>query len=173
MRKITESKPTAPYKNVEVYHGTPYEFKEFSKEHLGKNTDRSPDEVAFHFWSNTKGAEVYAHLEKKISAYKYRILDEIFPPDYENFVPRIIKCRLLIENPLFVSVSADVNEANLKRAYNNGFDALIAKNDNDKGLGVEYAVFTTDQIEILTEKRYEEEECQNIAKKFLLKGTKK
>jgi len=164
MRRIVETIPKVPYKNVEVYHGTPKVFDQFSTEFKGERTDKKADEVALHFSSSKNTAQVYSRLIDKVNAFMYKLVADGLPTDYEPFTPCVITCRLDIENPMFIRTTDDMSKEVLARARKGDYDAVIALNQEEPEIGYEYAVFDVEQITIVSHKRYEDSEVEQLAK---------
>ncbi len=160
MRKLSESIP--PYKNISVYHGTPSDFDKFSSDFKGSRTNKSPDEVVFHFSSSPVTAKVYAKLPEKVNAFLYRLVSDSLPKDYEPFTPCVMECSLEIDNPMFVPTTNDMTKEAIQRARDGGHDAIIAYNENSTA-GYEFAVLWDWQIEIIGKTLYGDLECEQLA----------
>jgi hypothetical protein len=145
-----------------VYHGTAYDFSEFSPERLGSNTGAASARAGFFFTARPKTAEYYAkgqfpNLEsaakaKRQIAYVYdtptgeyqegaRVRDIKFSE--EGTTPNIMPVYLSLQNPLTYDFKNKVYRDKkywelIDQAKKEGRDGVILKNTYDSG---EYSRF--------------------------------
>jgi hypothetical protein len=145
-----------------VYHGTAYDFSEFSPERLGSNTGAPSARAGFFFTARPKTAEYYAkgqfpNLEsaakaKRQIAYVYdtptgeyqegaRVIDIKFSE--EGTTPNIMPVYLSLQNPLTYDFKNKVYRDKkywelIDQAKKEGRDGVILKNTYDSG---EYSRF--------------------------------
>jgi hypothetical protein len=145
-----------------VYHGTAYDFSEFSPERLGSNTGAPSARAGFFFTARPKTAEYYAkgqfpNLEsaakaKRQIAYVYdtptgeyqegaRVRDIKFSE--EGTTPNIMPVYLSLQNPLTYDFKNKVYRDKkywelIDQAKKEGRDGVILKNTYDSG---EYSRF--------------------------------
>ena len=145
-----------------VYHGTAYDFSEFSPERLGSNTGAASARAGFFFTARPKTAEYYAkgqfpNLEsaakaKRQIAYVYdtptgeyqegaRVIDIKFSE--EGTTPNIMPVYLSLQNPLTYDFKNKVYRDKkywelIDQAKKEGRDGVILKNTYDSG---EYSRF--------------------------------
>ena len=129
-----------------VYHGSPFAFREFSYEHLGKNTKHDPKDVGFHFSDELATCMTYSKAYKIRIEHKYAELVGVPHPHPSGISPQLVTAKLLISNPLCLEYSKEINRDSIRHAEFNGYDAIIAR---ISGFGLEYVVFDTDNIDIL------------------------
>jgi hypothetical protein len=145
-----------------VYHGTAYDFSEFSPEKLGSNTGAPSARAGFFFTARPKTAEYYSkgqfpNLEsaakaKRQTAYVYdtptgeyqegaRVIDVEFSE--EGTTPNIMPVYLSLQNPLTYDFKNKVYRDKkywelIDQAKKEGRDGVILKNTYDSG---EYSRF--------------------------------